>query len=197
MFYYLHGIVTHCEANLAVLDVSGVGYACYTTQATLARVNLGEKAKLYTYLHIREGIQDLYGFYSLEEKNCFLQLLNISGVGPKSALSLLSVATPEQLALAVMSEDDKTFTQASGVGKKLAQRIILELKDSVAKRNALSSPVDISVGPIGIDPKRDAQAALMVLGYSASEAYSVVSGLDASLSVEEMIKQALKGMMKP
>ena len=131
MFYYLNGTITLLDANLAVVDCGGVGYACHTTNYTLARLQLGKPAKLFTYCNIKEDAFDIFGFSTREELNCFERLLGVTGVGPKAALAILSVVSPEQLTLAVMTQDDKTITMAQGVGKKLAQRIILELKDKL------------------------------------------------------------------
>ena len=124
MFYYLNGTITLLDANLAVVDCGGVGYACHTTNYTLARLQLGKPAKLFTYCNIKEDAFDIFGFSTREELNCFERLLGVTGVGPKAALAILSVVSPEQLTLAVMTQDDKTITMAQGVGKKLAQRII-------------------------------------------------------------------------
>ena len=131
MFYYLNGTITLLDANLAVVDCGGVGYACHTTNYTLARLQLGKPAKLFTYCNIKEDAFDIFGFSTREELNCFERLLGVTGVGPKAALAILSVVSPEQLTLAVMTQDDKTITMAQGVGKKLAQHIILELKDKL------------------------------------------------------------------
>lgn len=133
MFYYLKGTVAHMAPYLAVVDCSGVGYACRTTHNTLARLKVGESAKLYTHLYVREEIFELYGFATEEEKNCFLELIGVSGVGPKAALSILSSTSPEGLAMSIITGDEKALTVAPGIGKKIAQRIILELKDKLAK----------------------------------------------------------------
>ena len=133
MFYYLKGTVAHMAPYLAVVDCGGVGYACRTTHNTLARLKVGESAKLYTHLYVREEIFELYGFATEEEKNCFLELIGVSGVGPKAALSILSSTSPEGLAMSIITGDEKALTVAPGIGKKIAQRIILELKDKLAK----------------------------------------------------------------
>ena len=129
MYYYVSGEVAHVEPYLAVIDCGGVGYACRTTTFTLSQIKKGDKAKLFTYLSVREDAMDLYGFASAEELKLFQQLISVSGVGPKAALSILSAGTPANLALAIITGDEKSLTAAAGVGKKLAQRIILELKD--------------------------------------------------------------------
>lgn len=133
MLYYVNGTVAHIGPHLAVIDCGGVGYACRTTNYTIAHLQRGQAAKLYTYLNVREDAVDLYGFFSENELNCFQMLTSVSGVGPKAALSILSSTTPEGLAMGIITEDEKSLTAAPGIGKKIAQRIILELKDKLAK----------------------------------------------------------------
>ena len=133
MFYYLKGTVGHLAPNLAVLDCGGVGFACHTTSYTLSYLKVGEEAKLYTYLNVREDAMELFGFATDNERSCFQMLIGISGVGPKAALSILSSTTPEGLATAIITGNEKALTVAQGIGKKIAQRIILELKDKLAK----------------------------------------------------------------
>jgi len=201
MFYYLEGTVTVITQNLAVIDTGGVGYACFTTLSTLSRLETGKKAKLYTYNNVKEDAFDIYGFYDLSEKRCFEQLLSVSGVGPKAALSILSSATPEALALAIISDDETALTVAPGVGKKLAQRIMLELKDKVSKEMpSLKSsgyvPQSDSAGQAG-SKQRDAAAALAVLGYSQGEISAAMRSIDVNdLSVEEIIREVLKNSVK-
>jgi Holliday junction DNA helicase RuvA len=127
MYYYLDGNVSLVSQNLAVIDISGAGYACRVTMNTLKNLEVGKKARLYTFCYIKEDAFDIYGFYELTEKRCFELLLSVSGVGPKAALSILSSATPESLALAIINEDDTALTIAQGIGKKIAVRIIVEL----------------------------------------------------------------------
>ena len=117
MYYYVNGTVAEIGPNLAVIDCGGVGYACATTNYTLAQLKKGEKAKLYTYLHVREEIFDLYGFASQAELSSFKMLISVSGVGPKAALAILSASSPERFTLAVMTQDEKALTAAPGVGK--------------------------------------------------------------------------------
>jgi len=205
MFYYLEGNVTVINPNLAVIDTGGVGYACMTTMRTLSRLEIGKKAKLYTYCNVKEDAFDIYGFYDLSEKRCFEQLLTVSGVGPKAALSILSSATPESLALAIINEDETALVAAQGVGKKLAQRIILELKDKVSKEMPmLKSAGYVPVGgdmagdtqPLGAK-QRDVAAALAVLGYSQAEISASLRSIDIEeLSVEEIIREVLKQSVK-
>ena len=200
MFYYVNGTVAHTAPFLAVIDCGGVGYACRTTNNTLARLKKGERAKLYTHLNVREDAMELYGFFSESELNCFQMLIGVSGVGPKAALSILSAATPESLAMSVITGDEKALTVAPGIGKKIAQRIILELKDKLAKGQI--SPGGEAYGGTGVtvipeNKTSEAAAALAVLGYSQGEINLALKGIDLeALSLEEIIKQALKKMMK-
>ena len=200
MFYYVSGTVAHTAPYLAVIDCGGVGYACRTTNHTLSRLKQGEKAKLYTYLNVREDAMELYGFATENERNCFELLISVSGVGPKAALSILSAATPESLAMSVITGDEKALTVAPGIGKKIAQRIILELKDKLAKGQI--SPGGEAYGGTGVtvipeNKTSEAAAALAVLGYSQGEINLALKGLDLEgLSLEEIIKQALKKMVK-
>jgi Holliday junction DNA helicase RuvA len=188
------------EENLAVIDCGGVGYACRTTRNTQARLHQGEKATLFTYMSVREDAIDLYGFATKEELKCFQQLLSVSGVGPKAALSILSASTPEALALAIIGGDEKALTVAPGIGKKIAQRIILELKDKMAKSQPAVSGE--SYGGTGVtvipqDKLSEATAALAVLGYSSSEIQLAFQGIRMEeLTLEEIIRQALKKMVK-
>jgi Holliday junction DNA helicase RuvA len=199
MFYYLNGFVAETGANLAVIDCGGVGYACATTNYTLAQLKKGEKAKLYTYLHVREEIFEIYGFASQGELNSFKMLIAVSGVGPKAALAILSSTTPDQLALAIVTGDEKALTAAPGIGKKIAQRIILELKDKLSKDpGSFASAGGASIPvPVKNDKSGEAAAALAVLGYTSQDIAVALKGLDMdALSLEEIIRQALKRMVR-
>ena len=134
MFYYINGLVAEILPQMAVLDCGGVGYALNTTNYSLSCLQKGKQAKLYTYVLVREDCFELYGFYSQNEKRCFEMLIGVSGVGPKAALNILSAGTPESLALAIINEDAKALTAAPGIGKKLAQRVILELRTKWRKK---------------------------------------------------------------
>ena len=200
MFYYLIGVVAEMEANLAVIDCGGVGYACATTNYTLSQLKKGERAKLYTYMNVREDAVDLFGFSSQSELHSFKLLLGVSGVGPKAALAILSTNTPANLAMAVVMGDEKALTAAPGIGKKIAQRIILELKDKLAKEQASFGPDTGGSVPLTVlpnDKAKGAGAALAVLGYSGSEVAAALKGIDIdTLPLEEIIRQALKRMVK-
>lgn len=197
MFYHLAGTVSDIDINLAVVDCGGVGYAVNTTVNTLSKIKLNEKAKLYISEYIKEDSFELYGFATLSEKRCFDMLLTVSGIGPKAAQAILSAATPEGLAIAIMNGDEKAITVAQGVGKKIAQRVILELKDKVSKEMGNSS-VELPVihSPADGDSRNEAVAALMVLGYSTPEINSALKGMDISgMSTEQIVKIALKNLM--
>lgn len=200
MFYYVNGTVAHLAPYLAVIDCGGVGYACRTTNNTLARLKKGETVRLYTYLNVREDAMELYGFFTEDERNCFQLLIGVSGVGPKAALSILSSSTPETLAMSIITGDEKALTVAPGIGKKIAQRVILELKDKLAKGQI--APGGESYGGTGVtvipeNKSSEAAAALAVLGYSTAEIGVALKGIDLdALSLEEIIKQALKKMVK-
>jgi len=203
MFYYLEGTITVIAQNLAVVDINGVGYACMTTLNTLSHLETGKKAKLFTYCNVKEDAFDIYGFYGISEKRAFEQLLSVSGVGPKAALSILSSASPESLALAIINDDETALTVAPGIGKKLAQRIMLELKDKISKEMpALKASGFVPSGDSSASgqpgsKQRDAAAALTVLGYSQGEISAAMRNLDVNeLSVEEIIREVLKSSIK-
>ena len=201
MFYYLDGTVAEILPYLAVIDCGGVGYACKTTNNTLASLKKVQRGKLYTYLNVGEGIFELYGFATQNELNSFKMLIGVSGVGPKAALAILSASTPDQLALAIVTGDEKALTAAPGIGKKIAQRIILELKDKMAKQTA--GGLDFSGGKgapaaaVLSNKASDAAQALAVLGYSSQEINTALKGVDVEhLSLEEIVRQSLKKMVK-
>ena len=198
MFYYLDGTVAHMEPFLAVIDCGGVGYACKTTNTTLSQLQKGKRGKLYTHLNVAEGVFDLYGFATQGELGSFRQLLAVSGVGPKAALAILSAVSPEGLAMAVITGDEKTLTRAPGVGKKIAQRIILELKDKLAKEQQEGgfAPTAASAPSSGGKAVEAAQA-LAVLGYSNADVAAAMKGIDVdALPLEEIVRQALRRMVK-
>ena len=201
MFYYLSGTIAHIEPYLVVVDCGGVGYGCKTTSYTLANLKKGEKGTVFTHLNVREDAMELYGFGTQEELNLFQQLISVTGVGPKAALSILSSSTPANLALSIITGDEKALTCAPGVGKKIAQRGILELKDKLAKGQTINVAGE-SYGGSGVTIIREnkgseAAAALAVLGYSQAEINVALKGIDLNdLTLEQIIKQALKKMMK-
>lgn len=198
MFYYVNGTVAELEAGLAVIDCGGVGYACATTNYTLSQLKKGERAKLYTYLNVREDAMELFGFASQSELRSFKMLIGVSGVGPKAALSILSSTTPQQLAMAVVMGDEKALTAAPGIGKKIAQRIILELKDKLTKeQQEIGMPTAPGIVAGEKSKAVEAAAALAVLGYTQQDIAVAMKGVDVeNLPLEEIVRQSLKKMVK-
>ena len=201
MFYYLNGTVAAVESGVAVIDCGGVGFQVNTSMRSLSMLEPGKTAKLYTVCNVREDAFDIYGFTTQAERNSFRMLTGISGVGPKAALSILSAGSPEDLALAIASGNEKALTIAPGIGKKLAQRIILELKDKVT--GDLNSAIPATAGAkmpaaaAGDTKQKDVAAALAVLGYSPAEISAALNKVDISaLSVEEAIRQILKTSLR-
>lgn len=196
MYYYIKGKLALRGENYIVIDAHGVGYMIYTSLNTIQNVGVqGSEVTVYTYLNVREDAHELYGFATLEEKTLFMQLLSVSGVGAKVALSVLSVLTPAAFAQAVIFDDIKSITKAPGVGPKVAKRIVLELKDKIKKADIEVGDKAEIINEVGSDSRSEAVSALLVLGYSITDAQSAVAGIDASLNVEEIIKQALVRLM--
>lgn len=197
MLYSVRGKLIAIESNAAVVECGGVGYMCQTTMNTLKAVKLNTEVMLYTYLNVREDAVDLFGFATKAELETFKNLISVSGVGPKAGLAVLSELSPEQVAMAIASDDLKTITRAQGIGKKIAQRIVLELKDKLAKAakedssfaQVAQNSVNVSTGNV---PK--AIEALGVLGYSPSDVSPVLATLDSALPVEQLISLTLKQM---
>ena len=197
MIYYVNGEVTVLEPGFAVIDCNGVGYGCAVTAYTAAQLKLGQKAKLYITEAIREDAFDLYGFGSKEEQRCYQLLTSVNGVGPKAAMSILSSGGPQNFTLAVMTGDEKMLTAAQGIGKKIAQRIILELKDKVGGG---AMEMDFSAGPAVVAPVSSnaaalANAALQELGYSPAEVAQALKGAPADATTEELVRFALRNMV--
>ena len=196
MLYYVSGPVTVLEPGLAVIDCGGVGYGCRVTAYTAAQLKLNQPAKLYITESIREDAFDLYGFSSREEQRCYELLTTVNGVGPKAAMAILS-AGPQNFTLAVMTGDEKLLTAAQGVGKKIAQRIILELKDKMgggAMELDFSGPT-VTSAPVAGNNTAMAHAALQELGYSPSEIATALKGADPNASTEDLIRHALRAMV--
>ena len=213
MFYYINGklavLEREADRGFAVVDVGGVGYKLTVSRTTYDRmpphlsVSEPPEVKLYTYMSVREDDVELFGFSTLEELSAFKMLITVSGIGPKVALSVLSLLTPEKFALAVCSDDKKTISKANGVGAKTAARIVLELKDKLMKSSIGVSDAEIvSTGAQTVSNAEsrskisEAQDALTVLGYNRMQITSVLNTIDvASLSLEEIIKAALKRLI--
>ena len=200
MFYSITGKLILSDTTKAVVLCGGVAFKCFTTLSTLSQLPpQGQEVTLFAHLNVKEDLLDLYGFFTETELDFFRQLLSVSGVGPKVALAILSGFSPDKVALMITSGDSKSLTKASGVGAKLAQRIVLELKDKIGGSLGSSREVDIiQAAGSAVSGTNTAQAvdALTALGYTQSEAAAAVGALDASLSVETLIKSALKSMSK-
>ena len=197
MLYYLNGTVAILEPGLAVIDCGGVGYGCRVTAYTAAQLKLNTTARLYITESIREDAYEIYGFSSREEQRCYELLTAVNGVGPKAAMSILSSGGPQNFTLAVMTGDEKMLTAAQGVGKKIAQRIILELKDKIG---GSSMELDFSAGPVNAPVQSGsnlalATAALQELGYSPAEISAALKGVDPKASTEDMVRHALRAMV--
>ncbi len=197
MFYHLEGTVAELQPNLVVMDCGGIGFALNATLNTVSTLKNGDRVKLYVAESIGENNFDLYGFASKSEKRCFEMLISVSGIGPKAALSILSYNTPDSLALSILNSDVKALTVAPGIGKKIAQRVILELKDKISKEMD-SSVLDFSGVQIpAVDDSEisDALKALSVLGYSSAEVSQALKRVDTTgMKAEEIIKSVLKQM---
>lgn len=198
MFYYLNGTVALIGQGFVALDVGGVGYKLTVSDNTLSSLSVGREAKLYTHLTVREDDVELFGFGDEAELNTFKLLINVSGIGPKNAISILSNFTPDEFAVAVISEDTKSISRSNGIGPKTAARIVLELKDKISR-----SPASRSVLPSGLGAQgkasgaqsklSEATDALVVLGYSRSEALQILKDIDvSSMSIEDIIRASLK-----
>ena len=201
MIYSISGLLRQVAPTYCVVEACGVGYQCSASTHTLSSLpGRGQEVTLLTHLWVKEDGMELFGFSTENELNCFQLLTSVSGVGPKAALSILSAATPESLAMSIITGDEKALTVAQGIGKKIAQRIILELKDKLAKGQI--APGGESYGGTGVtvipeNKSSEAAAALAVLGYSQSEIAAALKGIDVdALALEEIIKQALKRMVK-
>lgn len=200
MLYHLNGTVAELGQNLVVIDCGGIGFALSATLNTISKLKIGEKSKLYVAEAIGETNYDLYGFAEKTEKRSFEMLLSVSGIGPKAALSILSYTSPEGLALAVMNNDVRSLTAAPGIGKKIAQRVILELKDKIAKEMNVE---DVSLPTVSTPAAaensniNDALTALTVLGYSSAEVAPILKQIDLSgMDAEQIIKAVLRHMVK-
>ncbi len=199
MFSYIKGILAEKSDGVAVVDVNGVGFKVYTSLNSLsnAKCIVGNEVTFHTYLYIKEGIMDLYGFCEKSELELFLLLISVNGVGAKGAVNILSVAPTEKLSLAIVTGDTSTIKSASGIGAKTAQRICLELKDKIKNESFVSENTDAfsSMPYIENNNISEAVSALVALGYTASEAQKAVKSAAPQDSVEDIIKHALKSLM--
>jgi len=196
MYEYIKGIFKTIEKEYIVVECGNIGYKIFTSDSTISNMPaIDQPVKIYTHQIVREDFIGLYGFLTKEEISMFNLLISINGVGPKAALSLMSIANVSTLKYAIITDDDKLITKAPGIGKKTAQRIILELKDKINLGETIQDGVVIN--PIDIDNEKlsEAVGALMALGYSDKEAEKALEKADRSKNVEELIKQCLKILM--
>ena len=198
-FHYLCGKIAALEENLAVVDCGGVGFECAASSYTLAQLRMGEVQKIYTVCSVREDAFEIFGFATREEKRCFELLTSVGGVGPKVALNILSAVTPSGVQLAVATGDEKALTAAQGVGKKLAQRILLELKDKLSLEDAFEKKLlhEQEAEETLPDARGEAVEALTALGYSPADALRAVQKVEPGddMDTEAILKAALKRMI--
>ena len=208
MFYYIKGKLAHLDPTYAVVDAGGVGYKLTISASTHSQmpphrsVSEAPEVTLYSYMAVREDGIELFGFATEEELESFKMLITVSGVGPKAAISILSLLSPQKLALAICTDDKKTISKANGIGPKTAARIVLELKDKLKKVTVLDGDDAVLADDLDMmsgnsDKRSDAISALTVLGYTRSEAESVIRKIDiSSLEVDDIIREALKKLMR-
>ncbi len=198
MIYNIKGVLTYTEPTFAVIECGGIGFKCFVSMNTLQQLtSIGSEVNLFTYMAIREDAMDLFGFYTQDELQAFKLLITVSGVGPKAAVAILSVLTPERLSVAVSSGDIKSIQAAQGVGKKTAERVVLELKDKMTVLCGSSASVVEGIQSVSSNSNaQEAVEVLVSLGFNQSDATTVVGGMDKSLSVDDMIRNGLKQLSK-
>ncbi|MCL2532048.1 MAG: Holliday junction branch migration protein RuvA [Oscillospiraceae bacterium] len=192
MLYSLTGTIVHIDTATLALSCSGVAFACHASANTLRDLHLNKEVTLFTHLNVREDALDLFAFGTQAELRCFRQLVNVTGVGPKAALAVLSACTPEQLGLHIAAGDIRAITQAQGVGKKLAERMVLELKDKITVEFSPGNAAPAAAGNAFTTPDNEALAALLALGYQQTEAMLALRGIDDSATTQEKIRLALR-----
>lgn len=195
MIYNVNGTLTYTEPTFAVVECGGVGFKCFVSMNTLKDLtSIGTRVNLFTYMSVREDAMDLFGFSTQAELQAFKLLITVSGVGPKAAIAILSVLSPDRLSIAVSSGDVKSIQAANGVGKKTAERVVLELKDKMVGVGSASA-ASVVEGIQSVAASNNAQEAVEVLvslGFNQSDAATVVGAMDKSLSVDDMIRKGLK-----
>lgn len=198
MIYNVKGVLTYTEPTFAVVECGGVGFKCFVSMNTLQQLtSIGTEVNLFTYMSVREDAMDLFGFYSQDELQAFKLLITVSGVGPKAAVAILSVLTPDRLSVAVSSGDIKSIQAAQGVGKKTAERVVLELKDKMVGLGSVSSSVVADIQSVSANSNaQEAVEVLVSLGFNQSDATTVVGAMDKTLSVDDMIRIGLKQLSK-
>ncbi|MBP3494847.1 MAG: Holliday junction branch migration protein RuvA [Clostridia bacterium] len=201
MIYHVYGTLEVCEPSFCVIDCQGVGYRLTVSDNTYSAIltKINQKIKLYTYLQVREDGVELFGFNTNDELTSFKLLITVSGVGPKAAMAILSLLTPDKLSMAITSEDTKAIAKASGVGAKTAARVVLELKDKIVKQTFASSPDVQSAASVNVGKSSnlsEALDALIVLGYTRADAQRALAGIDPKLDVVKIIPLALAKLIK-
>lgn len=194
MIYNVKGILTYTDTNFAVVECGGVGFKCFVSLTTLRDLtSIGSEVNLFTHLSVREDAMDLFGFSTNAELDAFKLLITVNGIGPKAAMAILSVLPPDRLSVAISGGDVKAIQMAQGVGKKTAERVVLELKDKVVGIGGANSSVIESIQSVASsNDASEAVAVLVSLGFNQSDAATVVGAMDKSLSVDEMIRKGLK-----
>ena len=193
MIYNVKGTLSYTDPTFAVVDCGGVGFKCYVSMTTLRELpSIGSEVNLYTYMSVREDALDLFGFYDIDELEAFKLLISVSGIGPKAAIAILSVLTPSKLSVAVSSGDVRSIQNAQGVGKKTAERVVLELKDKMAGIGGSSEAVQNVQSVATSTDAQEAVEVLVSLGFNQSDAATVVGAMDKSLSVDDMVRKGLR-----
>lgn len=197
MIYNIKGKLTYIDQNFAVVECGGVGFKCFTTLNTLREIGkVGNEVNLFTYMSVREDSIDIFGFSSLVEMEMFKLLISVSGIGPKVGMAILSEFTPDRLAICIAGGDIKSITKAPGVGKKTAERIVLELKDKMGSVGSSEQAHAATAATQGGSDSAEAVQALVALGFQQSDAAVVIGSMDNSLSVDEMIRLGLKQLSR-
>lgn len=194
MIHNLRGTLTYTDPNFAVVECGGVGFKCFVSMTTLKSLtSVGTEVNLFTHLSVREDAMDLYGFSTSQEMDAFKLLITVSGVGPKAAMAILSVLPPDRLAIAVSSGDVRAIQQANGVGKKTAERVVLELKDKMVGIGSVSSDIVQGIQSVASsDNAKEAVEVLVSLGFNQSDASAVVGAMDKSMGVDDMVRKGLQ-----
>jgi len=195
MFYYIEGALTELRNDFAVIDAGGAGYMLYVSLSTHEKLAplFGKRARLYTYLNVREDALELFGFFTEEERECFIKLVSVSGVGPRAAMAILSLYTPQALANLVSGGDAKAISRANGVGLKTAQKVIIELKGKLMLGEDKDVPAGKAPAAASLSEAADT---LAVLGYGKAESAEALRGIDPALPLEDIIKEALKKLTR-
>ncbi|MBQ7203455.1 MAG: Holliday junction branch migration protein RuvA [Eubacterium sp.] len=194
MIYNVKGTLTYTDPNFAVVECGGVGFKCFVSMTTLRELpSIGKEVNLYTYMSVREDALDLFGFFSVDELEAFKLLISVSGIGPKAAMAILSVLSPDRLSVAVSSGDVRSIQSAQGVGKKTAERVVLELKDKMLAIGGASSTVVEGIQAVSTNENaQEAVEVLVSLGFTQSDAAAAVGSMDISLSVDDMVRKGLR-----